>query len=126
VTEAAERPEAPLPSQLQKPGPVLFTVLSPPAKPGDGWVIADEAKGPPMAFLLLPGEAPIYGGLDYMSPDERWPLEPGSWYAVPVTVSARPPRKGELPVLRATQAPARVPPPPKPAGKRNKKRPPRR
>jgi hypothetical protein len=127
VGELAEPPEgAVVPSQRQKAGPVVFAVVAAPVKPGDGWAIADQSKGPATAALLLPGEAPIYGGLDYRSPDERWPLEPGQWYAVSATVPRRSargaPGAGELPVLRAAAAPVRVPPPPAPPVARRPKR----
>ncbi len=108
-----------LPSEHGKAGPLLFAVVAAPIKPGDGWAIADRIKGPPSAVLLLPGEAPIHGGLDYLSPDERWALEPGQWYAAPATAPSKPPRPGDLPVLRARAAPARVPaPPPAPLPRR--------
>ena len=124
VAELMQPPDGALPpSQLQKAGPVVFVVLAAPAKPGDGWIIADHAKGPPAAFLVLPGEAAIYGGLDYLSPEERWPLAPGAWYAVSAAgpskpsrtrkpvAPGKPPGPGDLPVLRASEPPARVPPP---------------
>jgi hypothetical protein len=121
IAERPERPETALPpSQLQAAGLILFLVRSAPAKPGDGWLIADQAKGDPAAFLVLPGEAPIYGGLDYLATDERWPLEPGSWYAVRATPPSKPPKQGDLPVLRASEAPARVPKPTPPPVKRKK------
>jgi len=119
VGELPERPEAALPpSQLQAADVILFVVRAAPAKPGDGWLIADQPKGPPAAYLVLPGEAPIYGGLDYLSADEHWPLEPGSWYAVRATPPGKPPRQGDLPVLRAGEPPARVPKPAPPPAKK--------
>lgn len=140
VAELPQPPEGAVPpSQLQKAGPILFVVVAPPAKPGDGWTIADQGgKTPPGALLVLPGEAAIYGGLDYLSRDERWPLEPGAWYAVSVAAPGRPrpgkpaapskprpagkpPGPGDLPVLRAAGPPVRVPPPAPPAGRAPKK-----
>ncbi len=130
IGELPEPPQDALaPSQLQKSGPILFVVVAPPAKPGDGWTIADQGgKAPPTALLILPGEAAIYGGLDYLSADERWPLVAGTWYAVSAAAGksprtgrpaapskpgpGKPPAPGDLPVLRATAPPARVPPPP--------------
>ncbi len=140
VAELPQPPEGALPpSQLQKSGRIVFVVVAPPAKPGDGWTIADEAKGQPTALLVLPGEAAIYGGLDYLSPDERWPLATGAWYAVsavgstrpsrpsraarpPARPAGKPPAPGDLPVLRAVAPPARVPPPaPPPPARKPKK-----
>ena len=131
VGEQPQPPEgAVAPSQLHKSGPILFVVVAPPAKAGDGWIIADQGgKAPPTALLVLPGEAAIYGGLDYLSADERWPLAVGTWYAVSAaagkssrarpssapskpSVRGKPPAPGDLPVLRALAPPARVPPPP--------------
>ncbi len=81
-----------------------FVVVAAPAKPGDGWGIADKKGVPPAEVLLLPGEAAIYGGLDFLSPDERWSLEVGKRYAAPV-VPIKTARKPPLPLLRATAAP---------------------
>lgn len=130
VADGPRPADAVPPSQLQKSGQVVFVVVAPPAKPGDGWTIADEVKAQPTALLVLPGEAAIYGGLDYLSPDERWPLVPGAWYAAaaapskssraskpsaapskPPRPSGKPPAPGDLPVLRAVAPPDRVPPP---------------
>jgi hypothetical protein len=90
-------------------GARVFWVLAAPVKAGDGWTIADEKDGPPVATLLLPGEvlgAP-YGGLDYLAPEERWTLARGKPYAAPVTeVQLR--RKLPLPVLRASAPPVAV------------------
>jgi hypothetical protein len=141
VGEQPQPPEGALPpSQLHKSGPIVFVVLAPPAKPGDGWTIADQGgKAPPTALLVLPGEAAIYGGLDYLSADERWPLAVGSWYAVSAAAGkssrarpsastskprpgkpGKPPAPGDLPVLRALAPPARVPPPPSASKKPSK------
>ena len=120
VTELNAAPEGALPpSERTRSGPIAFAVLAAPVKPGDGWTIADQVGGDPAAALLLPGEAPLHGGLDYLSPDERWSLEPGAWYAAEVSVG-RPPRSGELRVLRARAAPARIPPPPRAPDPRGK------
>jgi hypothetical protein len=107
----------PLPGKLVGKGPPpagarVFWVVAAPAKPGDGWTIADGKDGPPVATLLLPGEAlgAPYGGLDYMAPEERWTLARGKPYAAPMSeVQLR--RKLPLPVLRAGAAPVAVPPP---------------
>jgi hypothetical protein len=112
------------PSARQGAGPILFRVVAAPAKPGDGWTIADQAKGEPSAALLLPGEAAVYGGLDYLSPDERWPLAPGQWYVAQVVPPGKPrrqPKPDELPLLRASAPPARVPPPAPPAAAKQPK-----
>lgn len=101
-------------------GQVVFRVVASPAKPGDGWTVADEAKGPPTAVVVLPGEAAVRGGLDYLSADERWSLSPGQWYAAPVTAPGKAPRAGELPVLRARAAPARIPTPAPPVPARRR------
>ena len=105
---------APLPGTLMTSGAApdgarVFWVVAAPVKAGDGWTIADEKDGPPVATLLLPGEmlgAP-YGGLDYLAPEERWTLARGKPYAAPVTeVQLR--RKLSLPVLRASAPPVAV------------------
>ncbi|HUS67868.1 MAG TPA: hypothetical protein VMZ28_25205 [Kofleriaceae bacterium] len=81
-----------------------LVVVSAPSKPGDGWGIADKKGAPATEVLLLPGEAAIYGGLDFLAPDERWQLEVGKRYAAPV-VPIKTVRKPPLPLLRATAAP---------------------
>ncbi len=104
----------PVPGKLVTGGPApegarVFWVVAAPVKAGDGWSIADEKDGPPVATLLLPGEvlgAP-YGGLDYLAPEERWSLARGKPYAAPVAeVQLR--RKLPLPVLRASAPPVAV------------------
>ena len=104
----------PLPAKLLASGVApegarVFWVLAAPAKAGDGWSIADQKDGPPVATLLLPGEmlgAP-YGGLDYLAPEERWTLARGKQYAAPV-VEVQLRRKLPLPVLRASAPPVAV------------------
>jgi hypothetical protein len=115
---AAPPADALPPSQRVQSGMLLFIVVAAPAKPGDGWSVADAPKQPAAALLVLPGEAAVYGGLDYLAPEERWALQPGAWYAVPVTAPSKPPRDGALPVLRAQAAPSRVPPPPAPPARK--------
>jgi hypothetical protein len=101
----------PLPGKLVARGTApegarTFWVVAPPVKAGDGWTIADAADGPPAATLLLPGEvlgAP-YGGLDYLTAEERWTLARGKPYAARMSeVQLR--RKLPLPVLRASAPP---------------------
>jgi len=104
----------PVPAKLVASGAApegarVFWVLAAPVKAGDGWSIADEKDGPPVATLLLPGEmlgAP-YGGLDYLAPEERWTLARGKPYAAPV-VEVQLRRKLPLPVLRASAPPVAV------------------
>jgi hypothetical protein len=112
--EMAAPAAAPLPGTLVTSGAApegarVFWVVAAPVKAGDGWTIADEKDGPPVATLLLPGEmlgAP-YGGLDYLAPEERWTLARGKPYAAPVAeVPLR--RKLPLPVLRASAPPVAV------------------
>lgn len=105
----------PVPGKLMASGPVpegarVFWVVATPVKAGDGWTIADQKDGPPVATLLLPGEmlGEPYGGLDYLAAEERWPLARGKSYAAPMTeVQLR--RKLPLPVLRASAPPVAVP-----------------
>jgi hypothetical protein len=128
VEQADAAPAGALPpSQLAGIGDLLFSVVAPPAKPGDGWEITDvaaaeprparrAARAPvaPVARLLLPGERAAYGGQDMLAPDEVWPLERGAVYVVRASRVA-PARKGELPLHRALSVPRRIPEPPPPA-----------
>jgi hypothetical protein len=84
---------------------VLVHVLAAPAKPGDGWGISDDPRADaPQAYLVLPGEHAIYGGLDLRAPDERWSLAVGTRYAVRVDRVV--PRRGPPRVLYTRSPPA--------------------
>lgn len=102
-------PGAPVPpSAARRRGDVVaFWVIAPPAKPGDGWLVADTPDGEPVAFAVLPGERGAYGGQDMLAPDEQWPLEVGGHYAI--VLARRPRRSGALRLLDSSRPPYRLP-----------------
>jgi hypothetical protein len=102
----------------QREAAMRFTVRGAPVASGDGWAIdggeapAKPPKGappvPPTAYLMLPGEAPIYGGQDYRASEERWALEIGRAYAVTIAVPSRLRMADGVPVLEAVDAPVAI------------------
>jgi hypothetical protein len=91
-----------------KEATLIAVVLAAPERHGDGWLIGDDPAGPPTGMLLLPGEASIYGGLDYLADDERWRLATRRRYAVAIAVPSRVRRSDGLPVFEALEAPTEV------------------
>jgi hypothetical protein len=85
-----------------------FVVVAAPTRHGDGWSIGEDPSQPPAALLLLPGEEPIYGGLDFLSGDERWRLRGRGSYEVTVAIPIRLRRAGLMPVLEAVDTPVAV------------------
>jgi hypothetical protein len=88
---------------------LAFAVIAAPEVHGDGWSIADTPGGKAVARLVLPGEARIYGALDYLADDERWQLAAGPSYAVAVRADPRR-RTATLPVIEALAAPVEIGP----------------
>jgi hypothetical protein len=87
---------------------VRFAVIDPPRRAGDGWAVADAPGQPAVAVLLLPGEAPIYGGQDLRSASETWQLAVGPLHRVEVAAARIRGIRAELPVFAAVGAPQRV------------------
>jgi hypothetical protein len=97
-------------------GAIVFQIVAPPRREGDGWVIAAQLGDPGAARLVLPGDRPSYGGHDLRTSDERWQLVKAATYWVRVgSVRHPPPVKpggnpiDALPVVHALGAPRRVP-----------------
>ncbi len=95
---------------LNRGGAVGFQVVRGPRRPGDGWAVADRSHHTATAVLLLPGERDTYGGQDYLTPDERWSLDPKVFYVVRVDRSDPPKKPGDLRRLRALTPPKRLDP----------------
>jgi hypothetical protein len=95
-------------------GTIVFQIVAPPRRDGDGWTIAAQLGDPGVARLVLPGDRPSYGGHDLRTADERWQLARAVTYWVRVG-SVRhppPPKPGAnpaeaLPVVHALGAPRR-------------------
>jgi len=107
VELADQPPDGAVPpsSARRRGGAIVFVVVAPPARAGDGWLIADTPGGPPTAWLRLPGERAIYGGQDLRSPEERWPLRVGERYTVEVLRAGRPRGPQRLRGVRAAGPP---------------------
>jgi hypothetical protein len=87
---------------------VYFLLVGPPpARDGDGWLVAEQLGDLPVALLILPGERPSYGGQDLRSPDERWQLKLRTTYWVRIG-KIRPQGAGKPAVVRAVTGPIRV------------------
>jgi hypothetical protein len=97
-------------SQVAGAGAIVFEVVGAPRRPGDGWQIADGARQPPAALLLLPGEREPYGGQDLLGAGERWSLARGERYTIEVGRFRRPRDPATLPLLRAVSSPRRIDP----------------
>ena len=80
-----------------------LTVVKVPAREGDGWAVSDRKWGEVLAYLVLPGERPSYGGHDLRAPDERWTLKRNWTYWVRVAKVKR--REGEPAVITAAGPP---------------------
>jgi hypothetical protein len=97
----------------QREATLVFVVVEPPTRHGDGWLVADAPAGPPTAVVHLPGEQPIYGGLDYLAADERWSLRRGGRYGVTAAVTSRLRKVDGLPLFEALDAPVAISPAPR-------------
>ncbi len=87
-------------------GAISFVIIQRSEEVEDGWLIADDQEGEPIARLLLPGEVGTYGDQSSLSNDERWRLTTATRYWVRIG-RFRPARSGELPVYDARSAPFR-------------------
>lgn len=96
-------------SQRATSGDILFQIHAVPARPTDGWEIADKTEDAPVALLLLPGEQAAYGDQDYRAPDEHWNLKPRVTYAVQVRRFWSS-SEDELTRMRAINAPRSIEP----------------
>lgn len=88
-------------------GYITFQVVRASLDPADGWEIADKSKDRPVARLYLPGEKESYGAQDWRTAEEHWRLERGVRYTVRLK-RFLPAKEGELPLMRALDAPRRV------------------
>ncbi|GAB4557849.1 MAG: hypothetical protein Tsb0020_02320 [Haliangiales bacterium] len=104
----AEAPADAVPiSTLESGGQVLFEVRANPEDPTAGWDVRDPGGERTVARLLLPGEHPAYGGMDYRTADEHWKLTPRVLYTVPAR-RFRHTQAGDLPLFRARGVPRQV------------------
>lgn len=108
---AFEPLKAPIPADAvlaskapRRGGTISFVVKRQSNRAGDGWLIADDNKGKPVARLLLPGERETYGDQSTLVAEERWKLGRNTRYWLTIR-SYRAAQPGDLPVLRARSAP---------------------
>ncbi len=94
----------------RKGGTIWFQVQQNQGRVGDGWLIFDGSKSPPVARLLLPGERGSYGDQSRVTESERWKLKKGNFYWLDIR-RFRPAAEGSLPLFRARTPPFRFQPP---------------
>ena len=91
-------------------GPISFVVQERGAQIGEGWLIADQVGGPPVARLLLPGERSPYGDQSLITEAERWKLLPKRSYWLEIG-RFRAAKTNSLPVYHARSVPFHAPRP---------------
>lgn len=106
LAREAEPPENLVPASAasRRGGAISFSVLERGSRAGDGWLIADEVRGRPVARLLLPGEEPTYGGQSSVTEAERWVLPRNLRFWIEIG-RFRPAQEGRLPTYDARSPP---------------------
>lgn len=87
---------------------VQVKIIEAPARFGEGWLVADVASPEVTARAQFPGESPIYGGQDFRSVDEAWPLRRGDTFFLEISW-VRKARSGALVAFGVAKCPARAP-----------------